>query len=126
MLRLINIIERKHRLQITIVILIIVTTSIWIPYNTSGKGYGHIMTKKAPRGLTFVKNIDILRTIFELYNESSHKSYLGYGIPTASASSSAKLFAGTVNQDNTTSNQSGLTVDTYPVGVAVNPVTKKI
>jgi YVTN family beta-propeller protein len=126
MWQVINIIERKHRLQITIVILIIVAISIWIPYNTSGKEYGHIITKKALRGLTFVKNIDILRTIFELYNESSHKSYLGYGIPAATASSSAKLFAGTVNQDNTTSNQSGLTVDTYPVGVAVNPVTKKI
>ena len=42
------------------------------------------------------------------------------------AYSSADLSAGIVNQDNTTSNQSGLTVDTYPVGVAVNPVTKKI
>jgi YVTN family beta-propeller protein len=31
-----------------------------------------------------------------------------------------------LNQNNITSNQLGLRVDTYPVGIAVNPVTRKI
>ncbi|MGC2681351.1 MAG: YncE family protein, partial [Candidatus Nitrosopolaris sp.] len=121
-------IERKHRLQITMVILIIVITSIWISYSAGAKEYRHVITKKASRGLTFVKSSDmLLRNNRELYNESLHKSEsVIYGLPTAVAFSSANLSAGIVNQDNTTSNESGLAVDTYPVGVAVNPVTKKI
>jgi YVTN family beta-propeller protein len=124
---IIDSIERKHRLQITIVILIIVVVSIWIPYNTASKEYRHNMTKKVSRGLTYIKSSVLLRANFELYNESSHKSEAGvYDIPAAAGYSSADVSAGIVNQNNTTSNQPGLTVDTYPVGVAVNPVTKKI
>ena len=124
---IIDSIERKHRLQITIVVLIIVVVSIWIPYNTASKEYRHNMTKKVSRGLTYIKSSVLLRANFELYNESSHKSEAGvYDIPAAAGYSSADVSAGIVNQNNTTSNQPGLTVDTYPVGVAVNPVTKKI
>src|SRR5215472_598728 len=108
--------ERIHRLQIIIAILIIVAISIWIPYNT------------ASRVLTFVKSNDIIpRTHSELNNESPDTSGFGiYDIANAAAYSSANLPTAIVNQDKTISNQSGLTVDTYPVGVAVNPVIKKI
>ena len=125
---IINSIERKSRLQITIVILIIVVISTWIPHYTDAKEYRHHITKKTSRGLTFVKSSDILLgTNFELYNKSRNKSESRiFDIPAAAGYSSADVSAGIVKQNNTTSNQSGLTVDTYPVGIAVNPVTKKI
>jgi hypothetical protein len=92
---IINSIERKNRLQITIVILIIVVISIWIPYSTDAKEYRYHITKKASRGLTFVKSSDILRTNFELYIESPHKSESRiYDLPMAAAYSSADLSAG--------------------------------
>src|SRR5438105_11492388 len=125
--RIINIIESKNRIQITIVILIIVVISIWVSYNIYVKENRHHISKKASRESTFVKTINLLRTNFELYTEPPHKSETRiYGIPTATAYSSTDLSAGIVNQNNTTSNQPGLRVDTYPVGIAVNPVTRKI
>jgi YVTN family beta-propeller protein len=124
---IINNIQRKHRLQITIVILIIVVVSIWIPYNSAAKEYMHDITKKALRALTSVKSSVLLRSNFESHNESPHKSERDvYEMPTAAGYSSADVSAGIVSQNDTTSNQPGLTVDTYPVGVAVNPITKKI
>ena len=97
-------------------ILIIVAIFIWIPNNT------------ASRVLAFVKSNDMLpRTHFELYDESPDNSESGiYDIPSVAAYSSANLPAGILSQDKTISNQSGIAVDTYPVGVAVNPVVKKI
>ena len=87
MASLINSIERKRRLQITMVILMIVVTSIWIPYNTGAEEYRHVITKKASRGLTFAKISDmLLRPNFELYNELPHKlESTIYAIPTAAA-----------------------------------------
>jgi YVTN family beta-propeller protein len=80
--------------------------------------YRHVITIKASRALSFVN---------ELYNEPSPKSESTmYDIPEAAAFSSGDLSAGIVNQHNITPSQSGLKVDTYPVGIAVNPVTKKI
>lgn len=62
-----------------------------------------------------------MRTNFELYSESLPKLESSiYDVPTAAAFSSANLAAGIVNQDNASLNQSS------DIGVAVNPVTKKI
>jgi len=89
--------------------------------------YRDVIIKKASRGSTIKSSDILLRTNSELYNESLPKTESKiYGIPTAAAFSSANLSAGIVNQDDTSLNQSGLTVDTYPIGVAINPVTKKI
>jgi YVTN family beta-propeller protein len=122
---IINSIERKYHLRITIVILIIVVTSMWIPHNTDAKEYKHVITKKTSSAITFVKSGDMLQgSKFELYNEPSESMI--YDIPEAAAFSSADLSAGIVNQHNITPSQSGLKVDTYPVGIAVNPITKKI
>jgi len=106
----------------------VVVISIWISYNTDVKEYRHHIYKKASRIPTFVKTINLLRTNFELYTKPPHKSETSiYGIPTATAAySSTDLSAGVINQNNTTPNQPGLRVDTYPVGMAVNPVTRKI
>jgi YVTN family beta-propeller protein len=121
----INSIERI-RLQLKIAILIIVVTSVWVSYYTDGEGYMHNITKKASRGVTLVKS-DVLGTSFGLYNELPDKSkYSRLDIPTAAAYSSADLSAGIVSENNASSNQPGLAVDTYPVGLAVNPVIKKI
>src|SRR5437660_11761169 len=96
-------IEMRDHLQITIVILIILVVSIWIPYSTAAKEYRHIMTTKASRLLTFVRNVDMLvRNNHGLYNESTFKlKPTIYGIPTAlAASSSADVSSGIVNQYN--------------------------
>jgi len=121
--------EGRDHLEITIVILIILVISIWIPYSTAAKEYRHIMTTKASRPLTFVRNVDmLLRNNLELHNESTSAVKPGiYGLHTALAASiSADVSSGIVNQYNASSIQPGLAVGTYPVGVAVNPVTKKI
>jgi YVTN family beta-propeller protein len=121
--------EGRDHLEITIVILIILVISIWIPYSTAAKEYRHIMTTKASRPLTFVRNVDmLLRNNLELHNESTSAVKPGiYGLHTALAASiSADVSSGIVNQYNASSSQPGLAVGTYPVGVAVNPVTKKI
>jgi YVTN family beta-propeller protein len=121
MQRVFNEIVRKHRLQITIIILIIVVTYMWIPNNTYANEYRHIITKKLSRVLTFVRGIDtFLRNNFGLSPGKLGSNI--YGVSTAAASSSAGIF----NQANTSSSQPGLIVGTYPVGVAVNPVTKKV
>jgi YVTN family beta-propeller protein len=121
--------EGRDHLEITIVILIILVISIWIPYSTAAKEYRHIMTTKASRPLTFVRNVDmLLRNNLELHNESTSAVKPGiYGLHTALAASiSADVSSGIVNQYNASSSQPGLAIGTYPVGVAVNPVTKKI
>src|SRR5437660_12933036 len=92
--RIINIIESKNRIQITIGILIIVVISIWISYNSDVKEYRYHISKKVSREPTFVKTINILRTNFELYTEPHHKSETRiYDIPTATAYSSTDLSA---------------------------------
>jgi hypothetical protein len=89
--------------------------------------YGDVIIKKSSRGLKIKSSDILLRTNSELYNESFPKTESKiYGIPTVAAFSAPNLSAGIVNQDDTSLNQSALTVDTYPIGVAVNPVTKKI
>jgi YVTN family beta-propeller protein len=119
-------IEKKHRLQITIVILIILVTSIWIPSSVGAMEYRDAIIEKASRGSTIKSSDLLLRTNSELYNESLPKTESTInGIPAAAAFSAANLSA-IANQDDTYLNQSGLAVDTYPIGVAVNPVTKKI
>jgi YVTN family beta-propeller protein len=127
--QLTNKIEMRDHLQITIVILIILVISIWTPYSIVAKEYIHIMTTKASRLLTFVRDVDMfLRYNLQLHNESTFKlKPTIYGIPTAlAASTSAEIPSGIVNQYNASSSQPGLAVGTYPVGVAVNPVTKRI
>jgi YVTN family beta-propeller protein len=122
-------IEMRDHLQITIIILIILVISICTQYSIVAKEYIHIMTTKASRLLTFIRDVDIfLRYNLELHNESTFKlKPTIYGIPTAlAASTSAEIPSGIVNQYNASSSQPGLAVGTYPVGVAVNPVTKRI
>jgi YVTN family beta-propeller protein len=100
---------------------------MWIPDYTGAKIYRHFITNKAPRGLTLVKSSMLLKGNSELYNKSADKLEYGiYGIPRAEASSSADLSDGIAIENNATSNQPGLAVDTYPVGIAVNSVTNKI
>jgi YVTN family beta-propeller protein len=115
MRRLISKTERKDHLKITIVILIILVISTWIPYSTAGK-------------VLPLRNVDMaLRDNLELHNKSAYKTEPTiFGIPTAAASSSAEVSSGIVNHYNSSSSQPGLAVDTYPVGVAVNPVANKI
>jgi len=88
--------------------------------------YRDAIIEKASRGSTIKSSDLLLRTNSELYNESLPKTESTInGIPAAAAFSAANLSA-IANQDDTYLNQSGLAVDTYPIGVAVNPVTKKI
>jgi YVTN family beta-propeller protein len=129
--RIINTIQSRQRVQIAVVVLIIVVTSIWIPSNTAIRQYRDAIRqyrdaiiRGTSRVLTFVTNSDMsARNNLELYNNSHHKSELGlFEVPTAAAASSL----GMVSQGRTNSSQPGLIVGTYPVGVAVNPVTKKV
>jgi YVTN family beta-propeller protein len=124
MREIINTIQR-HRVHIALVVLIIVVTSIWILSNTSIRQSSAVITGLTSRALTFIKNIDSsVGTNLELYNNSYHKSEFGlFDLPPEAAAESS---LGIVNQGHTNSSQPGLTVGTYPVGVAVNPVTKKI
>jgi YVTN family beta-propeller protein len=124
MREIINTIQR-HRVQIALVVLIIVVTSIWILSNTSIRQSKAVITGVTSRALTFIENIDTSVGInLELYNNSYHKSEFGLiDLPPEAAAESS---LGIVDQGHTNSSQPGLTVGTYPVGVAVNPVTKKI
>ncbi len=122
----INIIERKNRIQITIVILMIVVISMWISYNTDVEEYRHHIFKKASRGQTFVKTINLLRTNFELYTEPPHKSETStYGILTATAYSSTDLSAGIINQNNTTPNQSEFSLRLQLIRMEITYLFKK-
>ena len=124
MREIINTIQR-HRVQIALVVLIIVVTSIWILSNTSIRQSKAVITGVTSRALRFIENIDTSVGInLELYNNSYHKSEFGLiDLPPEAAAESS---VGLVDQGHTNSSQPGLTVGTYPVGVAVNPVTKKI
>jgi len=117
-------IERRHHLQIPVVVMIIVVTSIWIPTKIDILQYNDFITNGTSRVSTFVKSMDMfVSDNFKIYNNSPIKSEFGiYDVPSAAAASSLE----TVNQGHTNSSQPGLIVGTYPVGVAVNPVTKKI
>lgn len=125
---------RRSDQKIIIVILVFLVISIWIPYSTTAKEYRQVITTKASGTLATVRNIDtFLRNKFEPQNESAYKPEpTPYGLPTAEAASFDSSYSptgislGVVNQYNTNSSQTGLPVDTYPVGVAVNPVTKKV
>jgi YVTN family beta-propeller protein len=121
MLEIINTIQR-HRIQIALVVLIIVVTSIWILSNTSIRQSKDVITGVTSRALRFIENIDTSVGInLELYNNSYHKSEFGLiDLPPEA------IALGIVDQGHTNSSQPALTVGTYPVGVAVNPVTKKI
>jgi YVTN family beta-propeller protein len=120
----INKIERRDHLQIAVVVMIIVVTSIWIPTKINIMQYNDKITKGTSRVLTFVKSMDMfVRDNFKIYNNSPIRSEFGiYDVPSADAASSLE----TVNQGHTNSSQPGLIVGTYPVVVAINPVTKKI
>jgi len=120
----INKIERRHHLQIAVVVMIIVVTSIWIPTKIDIIQYNDNITKGTSRVLTFVKSMDMfVRDNFKIYNNSPIKSKFGiYDVPSVAAASSLE----NVNQGHANSSQPGLIVGTYPDGVAVNPVTKKI
>jgi YVTN family beta-propeller protein len=128
-------IESLDYLWVIIVILIILVISSWIPYIITAKEFRQIITTKPSGTLTFVRNLEsLLRNKFELQYESTYNpehTTTTYGLPAAEAASSPPFSStgvslGIVNQYNTSSSQTGLAVDTYPVGVAVNPVTKKI
>ena len=120
----INKIERRHHLQIAVVVMIIVVTSIWIPTKIDILQYNDFITNGTSRVSTFVKSMDMfVSDNFKIYNNSPIKSEFGiYDVPSVAAASSLE----TVNQGHANSSQPGLIVGTYPVGVAVNPVTKKI
>ena len=117
--------RRRHRVQIALVVLIIVVTSIWILSNPSIRQSTDVIIRVTSRALTFVKNIDMsVGTNLESSNNSHYKSEFGlFDLPPKAA---ADYSLAIINQGHTNSSQPGLTVGTYPVGVAVNPVTKKI
>ncbi|HET7147190.1 MAG TPA: YncE family protein [Candidatus Nitrosopolaris sp.] len=77
------------------------------------------------RASAIIKNIDMsVGTNLELSNNSHDKSqFVPLELPPKAAADSPLAIN---NQGHTNSSQPGLTVGTYPIGVAVNPVTKKI
>ena len=125
MWRIINTIQRRHRVQIALVVLIIVVTSIWILSNTSIRKSTDFIGRVTSRALTFTKNIEMfVGTNLEFSNNARYKSEFGlFDLPPKAAADSSLAI---IEQGHTNSSQPGLTVGTYPVGVAVNPVTNKI
>lgn len=125
MRRIINTIQRRHRVQIALVVLIIVVTSIWILSIPSIKQSTDFIGRITSRALTFATNIEMsVGTNLEFSNNAYYKSeFWLFDLPPKAAADSSLAI---IEQGHTNSSQPGLTVGTYPVGVAVNPVTKKI
>ena len=129
MMRLTGKIEIEDYMRIIVVILVILVIPVCITYSCFAEEYRQIINTKDWNLKSLLKNK------FEMQNESTYKPEPTtiYGLPSAEAASqSSSSFSSTGNsagftsQYNTSSSQTGLAVDTYPVGVAVNPVNKKI
>ena len=127
-----NRIEKRPLAATILFVLVIVTAySLWIPSDTALKSsYRYGTIKGISEGLPFVKKIDsFVQKKAELNTSSQSLGSIripGLNYAAAAPLSASDISAGSVSTDQANSSQSGLVVDTYPVGISVNPVTKKI
>ena len=105
----------------------VIGSFIWVQ-SISAMNLTHLQPKKVSRPSPFHESSNIFHTHFiKVLSQPLKYRMLSLpaSIPLAMASSANASLA-LIPQKNVIPNQTGLTVGTYPVGVAVNPVTSKI